>query len=56
MGCFEANREDYSLRLLQSSAAQGADRIRETARKLLRRPPTVRPKDFATFPISTQHR
>ena len=56
MGCFEANRENYSLRLLQSSAAQGADRIRETARKLLRRQSTVRPKDFATFPISTQHR
>ena len=56
MGCFEASQENYSLRLLQSSAAQGADRIRETARKLLRRPPTVRPKDFATFPISTQRR
>lgn len=56
MGCFEARQENYSLRLFQSSAAQGADRIRETARKLLRRPPTVRPKDFATFPISTQRR
>ena len=56
MGCFEASQENYSLRLLQSSAAQGADRIRETARKILRRPSTVRPKDFATFPISTQHR
>jgi predicted O-methyltransferase YrrM len=53
MGCFEASQENYSLRLLQSSAAQGADRIRETVRKILRRPPTVRPKDFATFPIST---
>ena len=56
IGCFEARQENYSLRLFQSSAAQGADRIRETARKLLRRPPTVRPKDFATFPISTQRR
>ena len=56
MGCFEASQENYSLRLLQSSAAQGADRIRETARKLFRRPPTVRPKDFATLPISTQRR
>jgi hypothetical protein len=53
MGCFEASQENYPLRLLQSSAAQGADRIRETARKILRRPSIVRPKDFATFPIST---
>src|SRR4029077_12911695 len=53
MGCFEASQENYSLRLLQSSAAQGADRIRETARKILRRPSTVRPKDFATFPNQT---
>jgi len=56
LGCFEAGQDNYSLRLLQSSAAQGADRIREPARKLLRRPPTVRPKDFATFPISIQRR
>lgn len=46
MGRFESGRENYSLRLLQSSAAQGADRIRETARKILRRPSIVRPKDF----------
>jgi hypothetical protein len=45
LGCFEAGRENYSLRLLQSSAAQGVDRVRETARKFLRRPPTVRPRD-----------
>ena len=56
MGCFEAGRENYSLRLLQSSAAQGADRIRETARKILRRPPTVRPKDFETLPNRTRRR
>ena len=53
MGCFQAGRENYSLRLLQSSAAQGADRIRETARKILRRPATVRPKDFETFADQT---
>jgi predicted O-methyltransferase YrrM len=46
LGCFEAGRENYSRRLLQCSAAQGADRIRENARKILRRPPLVRPKDF----------
>lgn len=46
LGCFEAGRENYSHRLLQCSAAQGADRIRENARKILRRPPLRRPKDF----------
>ena len=46
LGCFEAGRENYSRRLLQCSAAQGADRIREHARQILRRPPLVRPKDF----------
>jgi hypothetical protein len=56
MGCLEASQENYSLRLLQSSAAQGADRIRETARKILRRPPTVRPKDFEPQPGSTRSR
>jgi predicted O-methyltransferase YrrM len=56
MGCFEAGQENYSLRLVQSSAAQGADRIRETTRKILRRPSTVRSKDFTTFPISTPRR
>ena len=38
LGCFEAGRENYSRRLLQCSAAQGAARIRENARKILRRP------------------
>ena len=56
MGCFEAGRENYSLRFLQSSAAQGADRIRETVRKILRRPSTVRPKDFETPPNQTSQR
>lgn len=53
LGCFEAGHENYSLRLLQSRGAQGADRIRETARKILRHPPTVRPKDFETLPTQT---
>ena len=46
LGRFDARPEDYLFRPLQCSAAQGLDRIRETARKILRRPPLVRPKDF----------
>ena len=46
LGCFEKQAANYGRCLLQCSAAQGADRLRETARKILGRPPTVRPKDF----------
>lgn len=46
MGCFEADRESYHRQLRECEAAQFRDRIRETARKLLRRPPLERPKDF----------
>jgi predicted O-methyltransferase YrrM len=46
LGCFEKESANYRNRLLRCSAAQGADRLRETARKLLRRPARVRPKDF----------
>lgn len=50
LGCLEADNEHYALRLLQCSAAQGADRIRETARKILRNPTIVRPADFEPRP------
>jgi predicted O-methyltransferase YrrM len=53
MGCFQAGRENYSLRLLQSGGAQVAARIRETTRRVLRRPSTVRPKDFEALREST---
>jgi predicted O-methyltransferase YrrM len=56
LGCFERETANYGRRLLQCSAAQGADRLRETARKILRRPPTVRPKDFEPRPGSTRCR
>jgi hypothetical protein len=56
LGCFEKETANYGRRLLQCSAAQGADRLRETARKILRRPSTVRPKDFALQPGSTRSR
>jgi hypothetical protein len=46
LGYFEAGAEDYSRRLLECRVAQGADRLHETARKFLRRPPVARPKDF----------
>ena len=46
MGCFKGGRENYRRRLRECEAAQLRDRIRETARKLLRRPPLERPKDF----------
>ena len=47
LGCFEAGGENYQRRLAQCRAAQGADRLRESVRKLLRQPPVTRPKDFA---------
>ncbi|HEY1583651.1 MAG TPA: hypothetical protein VGF73_11195 [Chthoniobacterales bacterium] len=47
LGCFQAGAENYGRRLRQCSAAQGADRLRETVRKILRRPARVRPRDFA---------
>ena len=46
LGRFDAGTENYLLRRCQCSAAQGLERIRETARKMLRRPPIARPKDF----------
>ena len=46
LGRFELAAENYRLRHFQCRAAQGWDRIRETARKILRRPSIVRPKDF----------
>jgi len=54
LGCFEKETANYGRRLIQCSAAQGADRLRETARKILRRPSTVRPKDFEPQPGSTR--
>ena len=51
LGCFEAGAENYPRRLLQCSMAQGIDRLHETGRKFLRRPPLVRPKDFAPAPV-----
>ena len=56
MGCFEASQENYSLRLLQSSAAQGADRIRETARKYSPPPinrATERFRDVSDFDLGS---
>ncbi|MEO7168728.1 MAG: hypothetical protein ABI787_09375 [Spartobacteria bacterium] len=47
IGCFSAGAERYGSRLVQCRAAQGAARLRDTARKLLRRPALARPKDFA---------
>jgi hypothetical protein len=46
LGCFEAGRESYRQRLLQSRVAQGVDRLRETARRILGRPQVKRPRDF----------
>src|SRR4029453_10915806 len=45
LGCFEKDAANYGRLLFQCSAAQGVARVRETARKILRRPSTVRPKD-----------
>lgn len=50
LGRFEAGAENYRLRLVHCSAAQGWDRILETARKISRRPAIVRPKDFEPRP------
>ena len=46
LGRFEAGAENFRVRLLQCRLAQGSYRIRETVRKILRRPAIVRPKDF----------
>jgi predicted O-methyltransferase YrrM len=56
LGCFEKEAANYGRRLLQCSAAQGVARLRETARKILRRPSTVRPKDFEPQRGSTRCR
>jgi predicted O-methyltransferase YrrM len=56
LGCFEKATANYGRLLSRCSAAQGADRIRETVRKLLHRPATVRPKDFEPQPKSTRLR
>jgi len=56
LGCFRAGDENYARRLLQCSVAQGVDRIRETTRKIFRRPATVRPKDYEPVPASTRRR
>jgi hypothetical protein len=49
MGRFEPGEENYKLRLLQCQAAQGAERIRATLRKILQRAPVVRPADFQSI-------
>ena len=46
LGRFEVDTENYRFRPFQCSAAQGWDRVRETTRKIFRRPAIVRPKDF----------
>jgi hypothetical protein len=47
LGFFESGLENYALRLWQCTAAQRAERLRETARKLLHRDrPLSRPHDF----------
>jgi hypothetical protein len=56
LGCFEKETANYGRLLLQCSTAQGIARLRETARKILRRPSTVRPKDFEPQPGSTRCR
>jgi hypothetical protein len=56
LGSFEKETANYSFRLLQCGAAQGADRLRETARKIFRGPSTVRPKDFEPQPGTTRSR
>ena len=48
LGSFERDAENYRARLLQCSAAQGRDRLRETMRKILGRPRRTRPKDFTS--------
>ena len=46
LGRFEADAENYLRRHFQCRVAQGSYRIGETARKILRRPSIIRPKDF----------
>jgi len=46
LGRFEAGADNYRLRYFQCRAAQGAYRLREAGRKILRRPSIIRPKDF----------
>ncbi len=46
LGRFERDAENYRFHPLQCSAAQGWERLRETQRKILRRPAIIRPKDF----------
>jgi len=46
LGGFETGLADYRLPFWQCLAAQGADRLASTARKVLRRSPPVRPPDF----------
>ena len=48
LGYFERGVENYTIKLLQCTVAQGADRLRDNARKFLHRPPSVRPGDFAS--------
>jgi len=50
LGRFESGNDNYGLRLLQCRTAQGADRIHETARKILQRSPISRPADFQPLP------
>lgn len=50
MGRFEAGEDNYKLRLLQCRMVQGAERIHETVRKILRRAPVIRPADFQPLP------
>lgn len=54
LGRFESSDDNYGLRLLQCRAAQGADRIHETVRKILRRSPITRPADFQPLPQKTR--
>ena len=48
LGYFERDAENYTIKLLQCTVAQGGDRLRDNARKFLRRPFPVRPDDFAS--------
>ncbi|MGI8890058.1 MAG: hypothetical protein ACR2G0_04660 [Chthoniobacterales bacterium] len=47
LGYFGAKLDNYARRLWQCRLAQGADRLRETTRRLSHQPSSVRPKDFA---------
>ncbi len=48
LSSFEKEATDYGRGLQwRCAAAQGADRLRETARRIFHHPPVVRPKDFA---------